>query len=226
MLWIGNFVDPARVMKNGEQRYYFYFRSGLFRQTQAVLKNSGPVRNAVIAAKWQGVIFEDGVEDELEVHAAILPSAIAYTIFPVASLNIHFLSVKSRQNRGLGRCPQNRNGATPNQPRGSRSACLGLEAVHPLGVELRIGGDLSLHIQWAFGLGRRCNHEVREEHGEIREPLAVFFLRPGRRTNRRTPLFVHLCDIGDDSKCTGLRLRPNWPLFSAFRGKNAWRMPR
>ena len=48
-------------MKDGEQGDDFDVGSSLFRQPQTVLKNSGPVRNTVIAAKWQGVIFKDGV---------------------------------------------------------------------------------------------------------------------------------------------------------------------
>ena len=55
-------------MEDGEQGDNFDVGPGLFRQPQAVLKNSGPVRNAMIAAQWQGVLGQDGSEDRMKIH--------------------------------------------------------------------------------------------------------------------------------------------------------------
>lgn len=72
---IGNFVDSPRVVENGEQGNDFEVGSGLLGQPQAIFKDSCPVRNAVIAAQRQGVVFEDGVKDRDEIHVVILPLA-------------------------------------------------------------------------------------------------------------------------------------------------------
>lgn len=58
---IGDFVDSARVMENGEQGDDFDVRSGLLSQSPPIFKNPCPVRHAVIAVEREGVIFEDGV---------------------------------------------------------------------------------------------------------------------------------------------------------------------
>ena len=42
--------------------------SSLFRQSQTVFKNSGPMRNAVVAANWQGVVFKNSSKDWLHRH--------------------------------------------------------------------------------------------------------------------------------------------------------------
>ena len=73
MFRISDFIDAARVVQDGKQRDDFDVCSGLLSQSQAILQNSCPVRNAVVAAERQGVVFKDGVEDWLEVHAVILP---------------------------------------------------------------------------------------------------------------------------------------------------------
>lgn len=76
---IGDFVDPARVVKNGEQGDDIDLRTCFFCQSEAILKDSGPVRNAVIAPERECVIFENGVENGEEVHVVILPLAIRPT---------------------------------------------------------------------------------------------------------------------------------------------------
>lgn len=72
MLGIGHFVDPPRVVQDGEQGDDFDIRSRFLGQSQAIFENPCPVRNAVIAAKWQGVIFEDDFKDGFEVHSMIV----------------------------------------------------------------------------------------------------------------------------------------------------------
>lgn len=72
---IGDFVESARVVENGEQGDDFDVRSGLLSQSATVFEDSGPVRHAVIAAQWQGVVFEDGLENGEKVHPAMLSLA-------------------------------------------------------------------------------------------------------------------------------------------------------
>ena len=79
MFGISDLIDPARIVKDGEQRDDFHVCPGLSGEFQAILKNPCPMSHAVIAAEWQGVVFEDGLEDWLEVHQVIL----ATTIHPV-----------------------------------------------------------------------------------------------------------------------------------------------
>lgn len=42
-------------------------QGGIVRQSQTILNDSSPVRNAMIAVERQGVIFESGLEDEWNV---------------------------------------------------------------------------------------------------------------------------------------------------------------
>ena len=70
---IGHLAEPPRIVEDGEQRDDFHVRTRLLGQTLTVFKDSRPMRNTVIAVERQSVVFERGVEDELEVHAAIVP---------------------------------------------------------------------------------------------------------------------------------------------------------
>lgn len=74
MFRISDFVDPPRIVQDGEQGDDIDARSGRLSQFQAILKDSGPVPNTMIAVQWQGVVFENGLEDGLQVHPVILPS--------------------------------------------------------------------------------------------------------------------------------------------------------
>lgn len=86
---VGDFVDPARVVENGEQGDDFDVRTCFLCQLEAVLKDSCPVRNTVVAAQWQGVVFENGLKDGEKVHAVILP--LAYDIHDgIVSLHLLF----------------------------------------------------------------------------------------------------------------------------------------
>lgn len=86
---IGDFVDSARVVENGEQGNDFDVRTCFLCQLEAVLKDSCPVRNTVVAAQWQGVVFENGLKDGEKVHAVILP--LAYDIHDgIVSLHLLF----------------------------------------------------------------------------------------------------------------------------------------
>jgi hypothetical protein len=68
MIGIGVLIDPPRVMQYGEEGDDFNVCSGFLSQSQAVLKDSGPVGNAMVAGERQGVILENGLEDKWDVH--------------------------------------------------------------------------------------------------------------------------------------------------------------
>lgn len=60
-------MDPPGVVQDGEQPDDIADGPRLPGQAKPVLVHPGPVGNAVVAAPGEGLIFEDGVEDQRDV---------------------------------------------------------------------------------------------------------------------------------------------------------------
>ena len=60
-------VDPPGVVEDGEEPDHLDVRTRLLGQAEPVLQHPRPVGNAVVAAPGEGVVFEDGVEDQGDV---------------------------------------------------------------------------------------------------------------------------------------------------------------
>ena len=63
VLRISHFVLPPRVMENSKELHDLNIGPGLFGQSKAVFKDSGPVCHAMIAVKRQSVIFQNRMND-------------------------------------------------------------------------------------------------------------------------------------------------------------------
>ena len=66
-------VDPPRVVEDGEESDHLDVRTRLPGQAEPILQHPGPVSDTVIAVPGEGVLFQDGVEDEGYVHRYSAP---------------------------------------------------------------------------------------------------------------------------------------------------------
>ena len=64
---IVSFVDPSGIVENGKKLNYFDFRTRDLCQPQPVFQNPCPMTNSVGAVPGQRIIFEDSLDEGLEV---------------------------------------------------------------------------------------------------------------------------------------------------------------
>lgn len=62
------FIDSAGIMKDCEQRNDTHVRSSCFCQFQPIFEDSRPVRDPMITVNWQGVIFQNFMDDQFQIH--------------------------------------------------------------------------------------------------------------------------------------------------------------
>jgi hypothetical protein len=81
---IGGLVDPSGVVEDAEPPDHLDVRSGLLGESKPILQHPRPVGDPVFAAPGEGVLIEDGLKDEGDVHPqdGSTESAKARTIHP------------------------------------------------------------------------------------------------------------------------------------------------
>ncbi len=67
VLGVRDLIDPAGVVPHGEEADHSEVGTRLLGQAEAVLQHPGPVRNAMIAASGEDILFEGDVEDPWDV---------------------------------------------------------------------------------------------------------------------------------------------------------------
>jgi hypothetical protein len=67
MSWVSPFVDSAGIMEHGEQLDDFDVGPCVLCEAKAILEDPGPVGHAVRPVPWQGVVFQDDVDEGFEV---------------------------------------------------------------------------------------------------------------------------------------------------------------
>ena len=67
MVGIGRLVDSAGIVKDGKQLHDLDLGSGQLRQSQSVVQDSRPVGDSMNPVPRQGIVFEDCLDEALEI---------------------------------------------------------------------------------------------------------------------------------------------------------------